>query len=92
MCNEHRIETNLAVAGDIALQCPEIGTMAAMQDRNDLRLFAEVVAANGFAAAARRLGVPRSRISRRIGLLEEGLGVRLIHRSTRHFAVTEVGK
>ncbi|WP_225612550.1 LysR family transcriptional regulator [Paracoccus sp. PAR01] len=66
--------------------------MAAMQDRNDLRLFAEVVAANGFAAAARRLGVPRSRISRRIGLLEEGLGVRLIHRSTRHFAVTEVGK
>lgn len=63
-----------------------------MQDLNDLRFYAEVVAANGFAAAARKLGVPRSRLSRRIGLLEERLGVRLIHRSTRHFSVTEIGR
>lgn len=66
--------------------------MSAMQDLNDLRFFAEVVEQGGFAAAARKLGVPRSRLSRRIGLLEEYLGVRLVHRSTRRFAVTEIGK
>lgn len=63
-----------------------------MQDLNDLSFFAEVVEQGGFAAAARKLGMPRSRLSRRIGLLEERLGVRLIHRSTRRFAVTEVGR
>ncbi|GHE80950.1 LysR family transcriptional regulator [Camelimonas fluminis] len=63
-----------------------------MQDLNDLRFFAEVVEQGGFAAAARKLGMPRSRLSRRIGLLEERLGVRLIHRSTRRFAVTEIGR
>jgi DNA-binding transcriptional LysR family regulator len=63
-----------------------------VQDLNDLRFFAEVVEQNGFAAAARKLGMPRSRLSRRIGLLEERLGVRLVHRSTRRFAVTEIGR
>ncbi len=63
-----------------------------MQDLNDLRFFAEVVERNGFAAAARKLGMPRSRLSRRIGLLESRLGVRLIQRSTRRFAVTEIGR
>lgn len=64
----------------------------AMQDLNDLYFFAQVVDHNGFAAAARVLGMPRSRLSRRIGLLEERLGVRLIQRSTRRFAVTEIGQ
>jgi DNA-binding transcriptional LysR family regulator len=63
-----------------------------MQDLNDLRFFAGVVEQNGFAAAARKLGMPRSRLSRRIGLLEGRLGVRLIQRSTRRFAVTEIGQ
>ena len=63
-----------------------------MQDLNDLRFFAEVVDQNGFAAAARKLGLPRSRLSRRIALLEARLGVRLIQRSTRRFAVTEIGR
>lgn len=63
-----------------------------MQDLNDLRLFVDVVEQNGFAAAARKLNMPRSRLSRRIGLLEERLGVRLVQRSTRHFAVTEIGR
>src|SRR5271170_4796589 len=65
---------------------------SAMQDLNDLRFFAGVVEQNGFAAAARKLGMPRSRLSRRIGLLEERLGVRLIQRSTRRFGVTEIGR
>ncbi|HEY0799221.1 MAG TPA: LysR family transcriptional regulator [Steroidobacteraceae bacterium] len=63
-----------------------------MQDLNDLRSFVDVVEQNGFAAAARKLGMPRSRLSRRIGLLEERLGVRLIQRSTRRFAITEIGR
>jgi DNA-binding transcriptional LysR family regulator len=63
-----------------------------VQDLNDFRLFVEVVDQKGFAAAARRLGVPRSRLSRRIAMLEDGLGVRLVHRSTRSFAITEMGR
>jgi len=63
-----------------------------MRDLNDLQLFVQVVERSGFAAAARKLGMPRSRLSRRIGMLEEQLGVRLIQRSTRHFAVTEIGQ
>jgi DNA-binding transcriptional LysR family regulator len=63
-----------------------------MQDLNDLYFFVQVVDENGFASAARKLGIPRSKLSRRIGLLEERLGVRLIYRSTRRFAVTEIGK
>ena len=63
-----------------------------MQDLNDLRFFVEVVEQSGFAAAARKLGMPRSRLSRRIGLLEERLGVRLVQRSTRRFAITEIGQ
>ncbi|WP_457580611.1 LysR family transcriptional regulator [Ensifer canadensis] len=63
-----------------------------MQDLNDLKLFVDVVEQNGFAAAARKLNMPRSRLSRRIGLLEEQLGVRLVQRSTRHFVVTDIGR
>jgi DNA-binding transcriptional LysR family regulator len=63
-----------------------------LQDLNDLYFFAKVVDDSGFAAAARNLGIPRSRLSRRIGLLEERVGVRLIQRSTRHFAVTDIGR
>lgn len=36
--------------------------------------------------------MPKSKLSRRITLLEERLGVRLIQRSTRHFSVTEIGQ
>src|SRR5271169_3771113 len=63
-----------------------------MQDLNDLRFFVDVVEQNGFAAAARKLGMPRSRLSRRIGLLEDRLGARLVQRSTRRFSVTELGQ
>jgi DNA-binding transcriptional LysR family regulator len=63
-----------------------------MRDLNDLYFFVQVVNHGGFAAASRALGIPKSRLSRRIALLEESLGVRLIQRSTRRFAVTEVGQ
>lgn len=63
-----------------------------MQDLNDLYYFVQVVDHGGFAAAGRALGVAKSKLSRRIALLEERLGARLIQRSTRHFAVTEIGQ
>lgn len=63
-----------------------------MQDLNDLYYYAQVVEHGGFAPAGRALGLPKSKLSRRIGLLEERLGVRLIQRSTRHFSVTEIGQ
>lgn len=63
-----------------------------MHDLNDLYYFVEVVKHGGFAPAGRALDIPKSRLSRRIALLEERLGVRLIQRSTRTFAVTELGQ
>ena len=64
----------------------------ALPDLNDLRFFAAVVEHGGFSAASRALGVPKSRLSKRVALLEERLGVRLLQRTTRRFAVTEVGE
>lgn len=63
-----------------------------MDDLNDLAFFALVVEHGGFAAAERASGVPKSRLSRRIAELERGLGARLLQRSTRRFAVTDVGR
>ena len=63
-----------------------------MRDFNDLYFFAAVVKNEGFSAAARVLGIPKSRISRRIANLEEQLGVRLLERSTRRLSVTEIGR
>lgn len=63
-----------------------------MQDFNDLFYFAMVVEHGGFAQAGRALNMPKSKLSRRVSLLEEQLGVRLIHRSSRQFSVTELGR
>ena len=63
-----------------------------MHDLNDLYFFVQVVDHGGFAAAARALGIPKSRLSRRMATLEARLGVRLIQRSTRRFTVTGIGQ
>jgi DNA-binding transcriptional LysR family regulator len=63
-----------------------------MQDLNDLALYAAVVRHKGFTAAANALSVPKSKISKRIAALEEQLGVRLIERSTRKLAITDIGQ
>lgn len=63
-----------------------------MQDLNALAWYVHVVDNGGFAAAGRALDMPKSKLSRRIAQLEEQLGVRLIYRTTRQFAVTEVGQ
>ncbi|MCB1776398.1 MAG: LysR family transcriptional regulator [Candidatus Competibacteraceae bacterium] len=63
-----------------------------MPDLNDLYYYAQVVEHGGFAPAGRALGIPKSKLSRRIAQLEERLGVRLLQRSTRRFSVTEIGQ
>ena len=62
-----------------------------MQDLNDMLYFTEVVEAGGFAAAARHLGLPKSKLSRRVAELEGRLGVRLLQRTTRKLSLTDVG-
>ena len=63
-----------------------------MQDLNDIYYFAEVVDRGGFAAAGRVLGVPKSKLSRRVAELEQRLGVRLLQRTTRKLSLTEAGE
>lgn len=63
-----------------------------MPDLNDFYFFAAVVEHGGFSAAGRALNVPKSRLSKRVSQLEEGLGVRLLQRTTRRFVVTEAGE
>ena len=63
-----------------------------LQDPNDHYFFASVVEHGGFSAAGRALGIPKSRLSKRIAQLEDRLGVRLLQRTTRRFVVTEVGE
>ncbi|CEJ84371.1 Trancriptional regulatory protein, LysR family protein [Hyphomicrobium sp. GJ21] len=63
-----------------------------MQNLNDLYYFVQVVDHGGYASAGRALGMPKSKLSRRIIELEERLGVRLLQRSTRKLTVTEIGQ
>jgi len=61
-------------------------------DPADLMFFARAVEAGGFAAASRRLDVPKSTLSKRVAALEARLGVKLILRSSRRFELTDVGR
>jgi DNA-binding transcriptional LysR family regulator len=61
-------------------------------DANDLLIFARVADAGSFSRAAERIGLPKSTVSRRIGLLEERLGERLMLRTTRRLTLTEFGQ
>src|SRR5215510_8466557 len=76
---------------------PRDGTMPASQkkrllDLDDLYYFVQAVEKKGISAAARALDLPKSSVSRHIFALEAALGVRLIQRTTRSFAVTEIGE
>jgi DNA-binding transcriptional LysR family regulator len=58
---------------------------------SDLRLFVRMVAAGSLSETARRLHSSLPAMSRRLAAMEDRLGVRLIDRGTRHFALTEEG-
>ncbi|MBY3088388.1 LysR family transcriptional regulator [Rhizobium laguerreae] len=60
-------------------------------DIEDLRTFVELADARGVTAAAMRLGVSKSMVSRRLVRLEEELGAQLLARNTRGAALTEAG-
>lgn len=59
---------------------------------DDLMAFVAVVDAGGYNAASLRFGIPASRLSRNVAALERKLGISLIVRTSRRFAVTELGR
>ncbi|CAN2979701.1 MULTISPECIES: LysR substrate-binding domain-containing protein [Pseudomonas] len=67
-------------------------TQAVLEDLNDLYYFSMVAEHGGFSAAGRVLGIPKSRLSARVAALEQRLGARLFHRTTRHVSLTDLGE
>jgi DNA-binding transcriptional LysR family regulator len=61
-------------------------------DLNELQIFVQVAKIQSFTAAAERLEIPKSSVSRAIRKLEGRLGLRLIERTTRRVALTEEGR
>ena len=61
-------------------------------DPDDLLLFATIADTGSFSAAADRLGLPKSSVSRRMAALERTLGERLMQRTTRKLRLTEFGE
>lgn len=62
-----------------------------LDELSSLALFAAVVRHRSFTAAAREAGLAKSAVSRRVSRLEERLGVKLLHRTTRKLALTDDG-
>jgi DNA-binding transcriptional LysR family regulator len=60
-------------------------------DLNKVAVFVRVVEAESFTGAARALGAPKSSVSRSVAQLEQDLGVRLLHRTTRKLHLTDAG-
>src|SRR5436309_536669 len=65
---------------------------ATLDDLVAMAMFARVVEARTFTAAAQKLGLSKSVISERVSQLEERLGVRLLHRTTRRLSLTAEGQ
>ncbi|ESX90848.1 LysR family transcriptional regulator [Mesorhizobium sp. LSHC412B00] len=63
-----------------------------MRSLDDMALFVEVAKARSFRGAAEILGIPNSTLSRRISRLENAIGLRLLHRTTRKIELTEAGE
>lgn len=61
-------------------------------DLNDVLIFAAVVHEGSFTKAARRLGLPKSTVSRKVSELESRLRSRLLQRTTRSLSLTDAGR
>ncbi|PPK62369.1 LysR family transcriptional regulator [Actinokineospora auranticolor] len=66
--------------------------MSGVEELGDVAVFVRVVEAGSFSAAARALWMPKSSVSRRVARLENRLGVRLLHRTTRSLSLTDAGR
>lgn len=62
-----------------------------MKDLDDLAAFAVLHDLGSFTRAAERLGCSKGQLSKRIGVLEQKLGVTLLHRTTRRLSLTAAG-
>ena len=63
-----------------------------MDKLTGMAVFARVVEAGSFTAAATQLGLSKSAVSKTVAVLEDRLGARLLNRTTRRLALTEVGR
>ncbi|WP_028534965.1 LysR family transcriptional regulator [Paludibacterium yongneupense] len=63
-----------------------------MSKLDAMSIFAAVVDNGSFTGAARQLGLPKSTVSQRVAELEQGLKLRLLHRTTRKLSLTEAGQ
>ena len=64
----------------------------ARMDLNEMLVFARVVQAGSFTAAAAGLRMPKSTVSRKVSELEERLDARLLNRTTRKLSLTDAGR
>lgn len=62
-----------------------------MNDQSDLEIFARVVRTGSLTRAGSELGLSVAVVSKRLKRLEERLAVRLLHRTTRRLAPTDIG-
>jgi DNA-binding transcriptional LysR family regulator len=62
-----------------------------MDKYQEMRVFTAVVEASSFVAAADSLGMSKAAVSRYVSELEQRLGVRLLHRTTRRLSLTPEG-
>src|SRR5271165_1828371 len=79
-------------AATFRTQRPMRWTTKPVLDLNDFFYFVQVVDRGGFTAAGRMRRVPKSTLSHRIQRLETELGVRLLNRTSRRFAMTDAGE
>ncbi len=63
-----------------------------IESLEDVRVFRQIVSSGGISAAARVLRDSKNRVSQRLAALEQALGVRLAHRTTRSLTLTEEGE
>lgn len=63
-----------------------------LENLSDVRTFVQVMESGGLTAAGRVMRMPTNQVSRRLARLEEALGARLLHRTTRRVTPTDDGR
>ena len=67
--------------------------MRSILDRiTGMQIFVRVAALGSLSAAARSLGISQTMATKHVGAIEERLGVKLLHRTTRRLTLTEAGR